>query len=177
MCFSIAIMWTNLKLLILDTHYKTLIVGISFFITTAGWWAWSAFLSHAYSDNLSPFDVKGGFDGTFGTDWNWWLVVIITLAVMTVIELAWKSVRREMALGGCWPPWKVLKGSRTAEELDVGVWQEMQRDVLIRRRLRELAGEEEEVDLAADEGLEVDERDADMGGRRGKWRWRPRWMM
>ena len=61
----------------MDTHHKTLIVGISFLITTAGWWAWSAFLSYAYSDNLSPFDVKGGFEHTFGRDWNWWLVVLL----------------------------------------------------------------------------------------------------
>lgn len=137
---------------ILDTHHKTLIVGISFFITTAGWWAWSAFLSYAYSDNLSPFDVKGGFDHTFGPDLNWWLVVLITLTVMTVIELLWKSVRRELAVSGRWPPWKGLvagksEGSRTAEELDLGVWQEMQDDAAIRERLRELAGERQEEEI------------------------------
>lgn len=144
----------------MDTHHKTLIVGISFLITTAGWWAWSAFLSYAYSDNLSPFDVKGGFEHTFGRDWNWWLVVLLTLAVMTVIELMWRSVRREFAVSGTWPPWKGLgraQGSRTAEDVDVGVWQELQRDERVRGRLRELAGEDEEGGVVG----RVDEDDAD----------------
>lgn len=71
-------------------------------------------------------------------------MVIITLAIMTVIELSWKSVRRELAVSGKWPPWKGGAGSRTAEEVDVGVWQEMQKDPRIRARLKELAGEGEE---------------------------------
>lgn len=136
-------------------------MGISFFITTAGWWAWSAFLSYAYSDNLTPFDVKGGFEHTFGPDLNWWLVVIITLAIMTVIELVWKSVRRELAVAGRWPPWKGFvkggAGSKTAEELDLGVWQEMQNDPLIRARLKELAGEDD--DGAVAEAATIDEHE------------------
>ena len=128
-------------------HCKTLVVGISFFITTTGWWAWNAFLSFAYSDNLSPFDVKGGFDHTFGKDPVWWAVLVITMAVMTAIELIWKSIRRELAVSGRWPPWKGWRegeASRTAEELDVGVWQEMQRDPKIMARLEWLAKSEEE---------------------------------
>lgn len=128
-------------------HCKTLVVAISFFITTTGWWAWNGFLAHAYGANLSPFDVKGGFNYTFGKDPVWWLVLIITLAVMTAIELIWKSARRELAVSGRWPPWKGWggsPGSRTAEELDVGVWQEMQRDPRIMERLRWLAKDESE---------------------------------
>lgn len=84
--------------------------------------------------------------------------MLITLTVMTVIELIWKTVRREFAVSGIWPPWKGFtgpkNGSSTAEELDLGVWQEMQNDRVIRERLRELAGEEEEKAEAEAEVLD-----------------------
>ena len=92
---------------------------------------------------------------------------------MTVVELVWKSVRREMAVAGRWPPWRGLGWGgvgrgRTAEELDVGVWQEMQRDRVVWERLRELAGEEEE---------EVDDDEDEVGDDGGKkgWMSRIRW--
>ena len=94
LCFSLAIMWTNVKLLLLETHYKTRIVAVGFTITVAGWWAWNAFLATAYSDNLSPYDVRHGFNKGFGTDPNWWLTLVITLAVLLTIELIWKSLRK-----------------------------------------------------------------------------------
>lgn len=37
--FTLGIVWTNWKLLVIETHYKTLIVGVSFLITVGGWFA------------------------------------------------------------------------------------------------------------------------------------------
>ena len=69
-------------------------------------------------------------------------------------------------MSGKWPPWQRFgKGNRTAEELDVGVWQEMQRDGKIRARLRELAGEdEEELEAEAEDVQEVKQW-------RRRWKW------
>jgi phospholipid-translocating ATPase len=154
LCFSLAIMWTNIKLLMMDTHYKTTIVAVGFGITVSGWWAWNAFLASAYSDNLSPFDVRDGFDKGFGKDPNWWLVLVVALAVLATLELGWKSVRRNLAMAGQWPLWKRRKveGTKNAEELDLGVWQEMERDPVIRQKLRSLAREDDEArDLVVEE--------------------------
>jgi phospholipid-translocating ATPase len=94
-----------------------------------------------YSDNLSPYDVKGGFTKSFGRDPNWWLVLILTLAILITIELALKSARRSLALSGRWPLWKRKQndGTKNAEELDLEIWQEMEQDPGIRERLRALA--------------------------------------
>ncbi len=94
-----------------------------------------------YSDNLSPYDVKGGFTKSFGQDPNWWLVLILTLTILITIELALKSVRRTLALVGRWPLWKRKQndGAKNAEELDLEVWQEMEQDPDIRERLKALA--------------------------------------
>ena len=121
---------------ILESQYKTVIVGVSCLITVTGWWAWNAFLSFAYGDNISPFDVRGGFQNAFGRDPQWWLVLVAVVAVLVVTDLIYKSLRHSLAAAGRWPPWK---HSRTAEELEVSVWQEMERDPVIRAKLHRLA--------------------------------------
>ncbi|TKA31062.1 hypothetical protein B0A50_02030 [Salinomyces thailandicus] len=142
--FSIAIVWTNIKLLLIHTHDKTLIVGISFSVVVAGWWAWNAFLSSAYSDNISPYDVKGGFTDTFGNDWNWWLTLIAILVLLSVIEIAYHALEHRLISAGAWPlrgkkarRWMGSSGTTNndAEELGVSVWQEMERDPAFRYRM------------------------------------------
>jgi phospholipid-translocating ATPase len=112
---------------------------VSFLITVSGWWAWNAFLGGVYSDNLSPYDIKGGFSNGFGKDPNWWLVLLLTLAILTTIEVALKAVRRKLAIAGMWPLWKLRRRSLASneKELDVELWQEMERN----HRIREDYGE------------------------------------
>lgn len=164
--FSLGILWTNFKLMIIETSYKTSIVMISFFITVAGWWAWNGFMSSAYGDNLSPYDVKGGFSDTFGTDWNWWLTLILAFGVLAVAEMVYGATKRNLIASRAWPPWKYLpfKGMRKsesmAEDMDLELWQEMERDPKIRERLEIMArGEdlEDEIEVmiaAREEGGE-----------------------
>lgn len=133
LCFSLGIVWTNLKLLLLETHYKTAIVGGSFMITFAGWWAWNGFMSSVYEDNLSPYDVKGGFTSTFGNDPNWWLTMVIVLAVLTSLEILYKSLAQSSAMVNIFVPWKRWRKGReceskvATEKFDVGLWQRLER--------------------------------------------------
>ena len=103
-------------------------------------------MSSAYSDNLSPYDVRGGFAKTFGNDWTWWLALILTLAILTVMEMSYKTIKGNLLVAGMWPPlsktFRRRSQDRSAEELDVNVWQEMEKDPLIWNRLRQLAGED-----------------------------------
>ena len=154
MCFSLAIMWTNFKLLMIETHYKTRIVGVSFFVTVAGWWAWNAFLDFAYSANLTPYDIRHGFTHGFGKDPVWWLVLVASLAALFVLDLAWKSIRRTLVVDG-WHPWRhraPQRIGRNPEELvELDVWQEMQGDPDLRKKVMALAG-----DRSAGESDEVE---------------------
>ncbi|KAK5708004.1 drs2 neo1 protein [Elasticomyces elasticus] len=143
--FTLGIVFTNYKLLILETHYKTLIVAISFTVVVGGWFAWNGFMSSAYSDNLSPYDVKGGFTSTFGNDPIWWLTLIVVMAILTVMELSYKSIKHTMLVAGQWPPWKRrvrgVNGVQNAEELDVGLWQALEKEPHIRERLKRMSDE------------------------------------
>ena len=119
----------------IETHYKTRIVFVSFAITTSGWWAWNAFLASAYSVNLSPYDVKHGFDHGFGRDPIWWLALVLTLCILLAFELMWKAVRRDIPDIGKLSPVSNRSRVNGPEELNVEMWQEMQKNPRSRRNL------------------------------------------
>ncbi|KAB5545865.1 hypothetical protein GE09DRAFT_1132712 [Coniochaeta sp. 2T2.1] len=136
--FTVAIMWINLKLLIIDPHHKTIIILGSFLITVAGWWAWQFFLSGAYSTGeVSPYAVKHGFTSTFGPDWMWWLTLVVVLGALATGELAYRALQRSLRAMKIWK--KRAAEERTAEELDVETWQEMEKYAEVGDMLRSQA--------------------------------------
>ncbi|KAK3070770.1 drs2 neo1 protein [Teratosphaeriaceae sp. CCFEE 6253] len=156
--FSLGIVFTNYKLFVLQTHYKTAIVAVSCTIVVGGWWAWNGFMSEAYSSNLSPYDVRGGFSGTFGPDPNWWLTILVVLMILTVMELGHKSITQSLLMAGRWPPWKkhVRREDDDAgniEELDVRLWQALEKDPNVRERLTRLADGHDDGDTNASNGI------------------------
>ncbi|TLD29123.1 hypothetical protein PspLS_04235 [Pyricularia sp. CBS 133598] len=100
LAFSIAMMWTNWKLLIIETHTKNIVILGSCLITVAGWWAWQAFLSGSYSPSPSPYAVRGGLTEGFGRDLSWWACLIVVLAALIVFEMGYKAVKRQLVVGG-----------------------------------------------------------------------------
>ncbi|CAK7565744.1 MAG: drs2 neo1 protein [Sporothrix epigloea] len=100
--FSVCIMWTNIRLFILNTHYKTAIVLAAFGITVAGWWLWCVFLALAYSPSPSPYDVRGGFFTGFGRNLSWWATLLIGVTLLLVIELGFRAIKRNLAIAGIW---------------------------------------------------------------------------
>lgn len=149
MAFSLGIIWTNWKIFWIEIHYKTAIAIASFFITVGGWFAWNGFMSAAYSDNLSPYDVKGGFSKTFGTDLNWWLTLLVALVVLMTAEIVYGATKRRLIKERMWPPWKFTRhhrnGNGNVEELELERWQELERDPGVRKRLEAMARGEEDV--------------------------------
>ncbi|KAK3935563.1 hypothetical protein QBC46DRAFT_397213 [Diplogelasinospora grovesii] len=169
--FSVAIMWINWKLMILDTHYKTGNVLLCFGITVSGWWAWQAFLAGIYSPGVWPYAVRGGFFGGFGQDPVWWLTLVAVFGLLVCIELAYRSIKRSLVVSGLWKwGWKWLSwstwrkafgpsssgltwwsgdGTKTSslEDWDVELWQTMEQDPAIKETLRKMSrlGHEEEV--------------------------------
>lgn len=154
LCFTLGIVWTNYKCLILETQYKTMIVAVSFTITVGGWFAWNGFMASIYSNNLSPYDVKGGFNGTFGGDLNWWLALILAMIILITLELVYDGVKRNLIAARMWPRWRHFlpkfgkdgdgehEDVEVAEDMEIELWQQMERDPVIAEQLRGMAGEE-----------------------------------
>ena len=147
---------------ILETHDKTAIVLASFAITTAGWWAWNAFLSGVYAPVASPYGVRDGFSLGFGKDPAWWLSLVAALIILGVLELGYKTVKRQLMVTGSsgskcsWArfPWQVfrrkgrgnssrtgvapgcIKDERPPWEWELDLWQEMEKDPAVRAQLK-----------------------------------------
>ncbi|CAK7215997.1 drs2 neo1 protein [Sporothrix bragantina] len=100
--FSVCIMWTNIRLFLLNTHYKTAIVLAGFGITVAGWWLWCIFLALAYSPSPSPYDVRGGFFTGFGRTLSWWTTLLIAMTWLLILELGFRAIKRNLAIAGIW---------------------------------------------------------------------------
>lgn len=155
---------------IVETHFKSFLVLGSFFITVAGWWLWQVFLAGVYTLQPSPYNVRGGFFGTFGKDPGWWITLILVLMVLFVLELGFKMAKRTLTIMGLWRWgrgwWKRLKSWKKVrkedwmesnlEDWDLGLWQEMEKDPLVMKRLRGILQVEEEGEGAVDidEGVE-----------------------
>ncbi|CAJ2513049.1 Uu.00g011680.m01.CDS01 [Anthostomella pinea] len=146
--FSIGVVWINWKIFIVETHHKTAIMLGAFSITFAGWWAWNGFLEGAYSPQPSPYDARGGFANTFGKDPVWWLTLIIIVLVLISIEFACKAAKRQLILAGLWrwPPWKREDLDENLENWSRELWQELEKDPVVRERLRQALNEGEEGD-------------------------------
>ncbi|EME89554.1 uncharacterized protein MYCFIDRAFT_86408 [Pseudocercospora fijiensis CIRAD86] len=171
-CFTLGIVWTNWKLFMIETHYKTLIVFGSFLITVGGWFAWNGFMSAIYGNNLSPYDVKGGFQYVFGRDPNWWATLVIAFAVLVTMELAYGASKRNLIAARLWPPWKFTKTYRNqntnAEDLELELVQEMERDPRIREKFRRMAMGDDAID--EENRLPIDE--SDVSSEEGERGWR-----
>ncbi|PHH51101.1 putative phospholipid-transporting ATPase DNF3 [Ceratocystis fimbriata CBS 114723] len=194
MSFTVGVLWVNWKLIIFETHYKPWFVLAAFFITTAGWWAWLAILSLAYSRSAAIYNVRDGLWDRYGSDVSWWATLFATLGMLGIFEFSLKIAKRKL-LGiprvAAWtvtPPWKSFsekeraRRRREEEEDEHGrgtpegewrleIWQEMEQDAVIRKMLKKMARdpwveEEEEADeLGAILEEEEEEEDRDVSAR------------
>ncbi|KAL7819956.1 phospholipid-translocating P-type ATPase [Trichoderma gracile] len=152
--FTVGVLWINWKLFIFETHYKSAIVMACFFITTAGWFAWLAFLDGVYAATPSgDYDIRHTFTRLWGADAVWWSTVFVVLSFMGMLELLFKAAKRAMLVAGLWhwPPWQRKRrlggGGENAEEWDLELWQEMEQDEAVRRKLALMARDDGDLTL------------------------------
>lgn len=133
LCFTVSLIFINTKLLIFEMFNKTFLSLGSWLATVVGWFVWQILLSYIFrSGRVYPlYPVKNGFLHTFGTNILWWLVVLLGLACLIVVELGLSSIQKAF-----WPT-------------DVDIFQELQRDALIRKRFED-ALQAESDDSGAD---------------------------
>ena len=104
---------------------------------------------------------------TFGPNATWWAVLILTWGILVVFEVVQKQLRQFLLHAELWPPSLSLLGwqrkgtgtssraERTTEALDVEVWQELEKDLEMRERLRVMA-EDDVVEHANDDIDDID---------------------
>ncbi|TFB04608.1 putative phospholipid-transporting ATPase DNF3 [Trichoderma ghanense] len=93
-CFSVGVIFINVKLLILEFHSKTWIPLLGLAIELAGWFIWNLVISAAYQPTVGPIVVRDGFLQTFGRRLSWWTTLLLGLVTPLVMELAVQAIRR-----------------------------------------------------------------------------------
>lgn len=92
--FTVAVLFINIKLLILELHSKTIITFAGFFVSVAGWFLWMLALSGLYTRKVGVYIVRDAFINNFGHTLQWWTAVLLELTALIVVELAVQAVRR-----------------------------------------------------------------------------------
>ncbi|PQE14683.1 hypothetical protein CJF31_00007657 [Rutstroemia sp. NJR-2017a BVV2] len=134
LCFTAAVVIIVTKIMVLEMHSKTYITAIGYFLSVGGWFMWNLLLSALYSAKSLTYNVHDGFIHHFGQNALWWCTLLIILAAVFLFELGVSSVR------------KTFWGT------DIEVWQELQKDAGVRKRLKMAVEGEGDGELGSEEG-------------------------
>ncbi|OAA41818.1 ATPase, P-type, phospholipid-translocating, flippase [Metarhizium rileyi] len=140
-CFTVGVIFINMKLLILELHSKTVVTFGGFVVSVAGWFLWCLLLSGMYPQRVGKDMVRRGFLDNFGHQLSWWTTLLVALATLVVMDLVVQGIRRVY-----WPT-------------DQDLMQRIERDAGARQALREHAA-------LQDAGHDVDVEMQDLIGRR-----------
>ncbi|KAK3358928.1 hypothetical protein B0T25DRAFT_588001 [Lasiosphaeria hispida] len=98
LAFGVTVVFINIKLMVLETHNRTVVIFIGFLLSLAAWFVWNLVLGSLYTRTPGPYMVRGAFLHGFGKSALWWLVSVIVLSSLIVFELAVTAVRKSV-----WP--------------------------------------------------------------------------
>jgi phospholipid-translocating ATPase len=134
----------------LEMHNKTYMALAGWIISVGGWWVWTLALDGGVppesTKNKLPYPIKDNFVHGYGSDFQWWLAIIITLASFLVLELAVSSIRKTW-----WPT-------------DTDIFQVLQKDPVIKRRFEETVKADEEGRRSVEMGREKTSAEVQMEG-------------
>lgn len=141
-------------------HNKTWISALGWFLSIGGWFLWTVFLSVVFKPGkMYPlYAIKDGFIKFFGRDLLWWVVLLLTLTSVTLLEIGVSSVRKSF-----WPT-------------ETDIFQELQKDKVIRERFEETLRVEAEGGGEVQMGKEKTSMDARREGEIQELLDRPRYM-
>lgn len=118
--YSVCVILIATKLQFLDLHNKSITCAIAMFLSVGGWCLWNLILSALYPAN-AIYNVQDGFLHRFGRNALWWLILILIVSICWGFEIAVKSCRIAFA------------------PTDVDIFQELEKDKEIRKRLEAAA--------------------------------------
>lgn len=118
--FSACVVLIATKLQFLDLHNKSITCAIAMFLSIGGWCLWNLILSALYPTNVI-YNVRDGLLHRFGRNALWWLTLILIVSVCWGFEIAVKSCRVAFSPD------------------DVDIFQELEKDEEIRKRLEAAA--------------------------------------
>ncbi|RGP80544.1 phospholipid-translocating atpase [Fusarium longipes] len=92
--FTVAVIFINVKLLILEVHTKTIVTFGGCLISVAGWFLWMLAISGIKPVSFGPYIVRDAFIDNFGRTLQWWTIVLLELITLISIDLVVQAIRR-----------------------------------------------------------------------------------
>lgn len=116
-------------------HNKTYIPAIGWIISVGGWFAFNLILSVVYKAGNPIYYVRSSITTRFGRSLDWWVVLIIIVTATLFFEISISSLKRSFLPS------------------DADVFQELEKDPVIRQRFRDAV--EEKETMGEDVGVEM----------------------
>lgn len=91
--FVTVVIVVSLKLLVLEMHNKSIVAGITLFLSVGAPFLWNLIFAAAYP-LTTAYHVRGGFFFGFGQNPTWWLTLIFTIICVYMYELSISALRK-----------------------------------------------------------------------------------
>jgi phospholipid-translocating ATPase len=118
--FVAVVIVISMKLQIIEMHNKSIVAGLSVFISTGAVFLWNILLAAVYPPT-SIYKARGGFFNGFGQNPTWWMTLIFIVACVYVLEFSVAAFRK------------------TFFPTDTDVFQELERDQAYKERFEAAA--------------------------------------
>ncbi|KAK9770446.1 putative Phospholipid-transporting ATPase [Seiridium cardinale] len=95
--FTVAVIFINTKLLVLEMHNKTIIPLTGWLLMVGAWFLWNIFLATSgmvHKNDQIQFPVNNKFTRGFGKEALWWITCLLVLATLCIFELCVTALRR-----------------------------------------------------------------------------------
>ncbi|RAO66316.1 uncharacterized protein BHQ10_002328 [Talaromyces amestolkiae] len=91
--FVAVVIIVSLKLLVLEMHNKSVVAGITLFLSVGAPFLWNLIFAAAYP-LTTAYHVRGGFFIGFGQNPTWWLTLIFIIVCVYMYELSISALRK-----------------------------------------------------------------------------------
>jgi phospholipid-translocating ATPase len=95
--FTIAVMFINTKLFILEMHNKTIIPLVGWLLMVSAWFLWNILLATTgitHKGQQIQYPVNHNLTRGFGRQPLWWITCVLAVATLCIFELCVTSLRR-----------------------------------------------------------------------------------
>ena len=123
MTYTACIVVINTKLQLLEQRNRSVMALICMVVEIGGWFLWNITFSLVYKENYE-YNVKWGLLNRFGRNLLWWLVLVLTVVSCLLFEIGVRTVKNAVF------------------PTDVEIFQELERDLGVRRRFEEASADQ-----------------------------------
>ncbi|RDL32683.1 uncharacterized protein BP5553_09139 [Venustampulla echinocandica] len=91
--FVAVVIVISMKLQIIEMHNKSIVAGLSVFLSAGAVFLWNIVLAAVYPP-ISMYKACGGFFNGFGQNPTWWMTLVFIVACVYILEFSVSAFRK-----------------------------------------------------------------------------------